>query len=276
MMMGSLEQEYYEHEGFWEPSLSPLGDLDFHRVQSILSMIPRNVFSLLDVGCGNGLFCNLVKERRARIKVVGFDRSKTALKYVKTEKVSGDVTALPWPDGSFDCVSALEVLEHLPLQSFERAKQEISRVARDHLLVSVPNNQDLERSQTQCPACKTKFDPDLHMRSFNIESLRELFSELGFQCTRVEELGRYCNFVGHQYYTNVLRPRELGSSRMASPLCPLCGFRNDAFLEPTPPDGPMGAVRSRNPLVSAAKRVIKSVWPKAYGSRWIAAVYRRV
>ena len=43
---------------------------------------------------------------------------------------------LPFADGEFDLAAAIEVLEHVP--DPERAVAEMARVARRHLLVSVP------------------------------------------------------------------------------------------------------------------------------------------
>ncbi len=48
-----------------------------------------------------------------------------------------DGTSIPFPDGAFDTVMALEVLEHIP--HWETVLQEMLRVARRCVLVSVPN-----------------------------------------------------------------------------------------------------------------------------------------
>jgi SAM-dependent methyltransferase len=51
------------------------------------------------------------------------------------------VTALPWPDGSFDRALCLDVLEHLSYEDQPRALAELFRVLRPggELFVSVPN-----------------------------------------------------------------------------------------------------------------------------------------
>jgi 2-polyprenyl-3-methyl-5-hydroxy-6-metoxy-1,4-benzoquinol methylase len=47
-----------------------------------------------------------------------------------------DATSLPFADREFDLATAIEVLEHVPQP--ERTVAEMARVARRHLLVSVP------------------------------------------------------------------------------------------------------------------------------------------
>lgn len=275
--MSTLEQEYYEHDGFWNPETTPLGDADFKRIEDIVSLLPEDLNSLLDVGCGNGLFCNYVQRLKKLGRVVGLDRSKAALKYVMTEKLEGDITAVPFADGEFDCVTSLEVLEHLPVYTYEQAKNELARLSRKYIIISVPNNQKIGAGMTECPACKTKFDPDLHLRSFDADIMSELFTERGFRCRDLREIGKSSNFAGVTLYgkwRNRNQPRH-----MASPLCPICGHRNDSFLRGVAASE--GANRKHASsqegvaITSAIKDVIKKFWPRVERSQWLVALYER-
>ncbi|MDE3070396.1 MAG: class I SAM-dependent methyltransferase [Acidobacteriota bacterium] len=99
--------------------------------------------SLLDVGCGEGVlvhrWASLLKGRR----VVGVDLEEESLQAGWREHEAPNLEyrvsraeRLPFADGEFDLVSAIEVLEHV--EAPERTIAEMARCARRHLLVSVP------------------------------------------------------------------------------------------------------------------------------------------
>jgi 2-polyprenyl-6-hydroxyphenyl methylase/3-demethylubiquinone-9 3-methyltransferase len=86
---------------------------------------------VLDVGCGAGFLSNDVALRGR--DVTGIDVAADALAVARAHDASGrvryvegDALALPFEDGSFDAVCAMDLLEHL--QSPERAIAEASRV----------------------------------------------------------------------------------------------------------------------------------------------------
>lgn len=62
---------------------------------------------------------------------------KLKLKIKSAEFKQADVYRLPFPDGQFDLVTCLEVLEHL--ENYEKALQEIKRVAKKYVILSVPH-----------------------------------------------------------------------------------------------------------------------------------------
>jgi hypothetical protein len=53
-------------------------------------------------------------------------------------RVEADVTQLPFADGEFDVVLALDLLEHVPPQLRARALQELARVSRVRTIVGCP------------------------------------------------------------------------------------------------------------------------------------------
>jgi len=271
--MSSLEQQYYEHDAFWNPDTGPLNQIDQQRIKDIYKLVPSGVRSILDVGCGNGIFCNFVKQQNPALKIVGLDRSAGALRYVLTEKVRSEITDIPFPDKSFDCVTSLEVIEHLPLPIYRAALQEIARISRRYIIISVPNNQQLGHGQTECPECKSKFDPDLHVRSYNVPNMQSLFSDFGYRCQRVEAIGRLSFFRGVTAYSNYILSRL--PPAMLSPVCPICGYENREFASTLELYFPQPRGESIPPRSSFPKSLIKKYWPKVVTYKWLMALYER-
>jgi 2-polyprenyl-3-methyl-5-hydroxy-6-metoxy-1,4-benzoquinol methylase len=99
--------------------------------------------SVLDVGCGEGV---LVQRWAALLhgkRMVGVDLEEESLQAGWSARaapnlqfVVGSAERLPFADGEFDLVSAIEVLEHVADPA--RALAEMRRCAQHHLLVSVP------------------------------------------------------------------------------------------------------------------------------------------
>jgi 2-polyprenyl-3-methyl-5-hydroxy-6-metoxy-1,4-benzoquinol methylase len=99
--------------------------------------------SVLDVGCGEGVLTYRWAERLGEKPIVGIDLAdpKLAAEWSTRRRENLEFRtfaggALPFPDGSFDLVGAIEVLEHVP--DPERTVADMARVAARYLLVSVP------------------------------------------------------------------------------------------------------------------------------------------
>ncbi len=80
MRMSDLEKAYYDNPSFWESGA--LGLQDQIRVTETAKFIQDDVKTLLDAGCGNGIFCNYLLKERPAIDVTGLDRSPAALEHV--------------------------------------------------------------------------------------------------------------------------------------------------------------------------------------------------
>jgi SAM-dependent methyltransferase len=99
--------------------------------------------SLLDVGCGEGVLTAEWATRLGDGRIVGIDLEDPKLR-AEWENRSRDnlefraeeATRLSFDDDEFDMATAIEVLEHVPEP--EATLAEMARVARRHLLVSVP------------------------------------------------------------------------------------------------------------------------------------------
>ena len=105
----------------------------------LVSAVPEHA-SVLDAGCGSGLFLALLAASGRHCRLVGFDASYSAINNARM--MQGEMDEFPaelcfhrrdltsnWPAGEFDVVSLLGVLQNLPQQSWAK----IFRKAVDHL-----------------------------------------------------------------------------------------------------------------------------------------------
>lgn len=142
------------------------------RLQLVKRIIPQDVKSILDAGCGNGVITNALD---GEYDIVGLDFSEAALAHVSTPKVLASVTAMPFEDKSFDLAMCNEVLEHLSTSELLEAVAELKRCARKYILVSVPNAEQLEFSLIKCKACNEIYHPYGHRQSIGLKRLDGLF-----------------------------------------------------------------------------------------------------
>jgi len=95
---------------------------------------------ILEVGIGEGVVTKRVIDRFAGVPVIGLDLpdEKLATQWQSRDLscAYGDAGSLPFPDGAFDLVLAIEVFEHLP--DPPAAMAELSRVCSGSLIASVP------------------------------------------------------------------------------------------------------------------------------------------
>ena len=275
--MSDFEKKYYESVEFWKEGILE-DSANRQRIISTTELIPKDVDSLVDIGCGNGVFGNYLITRKPDLHVMCIDRSETALGFVKTHKKLGDINQIPLEDGSYDCVTSLQVLEHIPHSTYQTALSELARVSKKYILISVPYNEDLKTNATQCPSCKSIFNADLHLRSYNADTINSLFSKWGYDCVTTKNI-----IVGQQYigWKYLLKFRQIISpvkEEFLSPICPICGYEHPHFKQVEMVNG-----NNKNSIKVLAKsllkapiRVLKKVWhKKTIPGYWIVALYRK-
>ncbi|MDD5071717.1 MAG: class I SAM-dependent methyltransferase [Patescibacteria group bacterium] len=119
---------------YWRSRNQPL----VYRHRTALDLIKDG--KVLDLGCGDGLFIELLRGREIGAKGVDFSRTaieKCKKKGLEAYFINSDQESLPIADNSFDYVTILDVLEHLPCP--EKLLFEAKRISKKYLIISVPN-----------------------------------------------------------------------------------------------------------------------------------------
>ncbi len=161
-------------------------DSEVKRTADLMRLIPTGGNTALDIGARDGHFSKLLTEQYKSITAL--DLETPAIFHKNIRCVQGDVTNLEFRDDSFDLVLCAEVLEHIPSQLLDKACSELSRVAKEYLLIGTPYNQDIRVGRTTCFTCGKKNPPYGHVNSFDERRLAKLFPK--FKTSEVSFVGR--------------------------------------------------------------------------------------
>lgn len=127
---------------------------DLPRVQVVLGFLQGIVTagqcsSLLDIGSGRGVFLFPLLRELPDLEVTSMDILPHRIELLDCLSKGGihnlhpllsDICNSDLPDKSFDVVTMLEVLEHIP--DTEKAVRNTVRLARNYVIVSVPSKPD--------------------------------------------------------------------------------------------------------------------------------------
>ncbi len=126
------------------------GHEDLPRVRKVLGFLRGIAFeNLLDVGSGRGVFLFPLLDGFPWVEVTAIDILPHRVSFLQALTAGGlrrltateaDLCTQPFPDGSFDVVTLLEVLEHIP--QVDRAVEAAVRMARKFVVVTVPSHPD--------------------------------------------------------------------------------------------------------------------------------------
>jgi len=213
--------ELYNRKEIWG---RPLEAYQRNVLRDILRLLPEDVQSILDVGCGDGLITNALPEN---IRVVGFDVGEASLSHIKRETMIGTATALPYKDGEFDLVMANDVIEHIPDGDYQKVLSEIQRVAKRFIIITVPFMENLNSARTFCTKCGTTYHVNHHQRAYGVTEMPGLFRKGWLPCTIV--------FSGASTNPLEIVQREIKGmlglpSTWDAAICPACGEQASAIL----------------------------------------------
>lgn len=153
--------------------------------------------TVVDVGCGPGFLTAELLRRGHEVKAI--DSSICSIERVR-ERFGGlsrfrgasvaELDDLPLARGEAGAVFMIEVLEHLPRGSWDRVVAEFARVVRPGglLVVTTPNDEDLDASKIACPECGSVFHDMQHLESVDRRAMQRLLDRNGFEPTLVSGL----------------------------------------------------------------------------------------
>lgn len=213
----------------WEKYGKSLDYLE--RIQVVRKLIPENVSSILDIGCGMGEIINTIVDGDDKRTIVGVDLSREALLCVRVPRVIGRLPHLPFVDRCFDLVMCLEVIEHLGAKDYFASLWEIQRLAMNYVMIGVPYRENLLAKQVICENCRKTFHAEGHLRSFDRSDMLRLFEgfELleevltGIIARRESKIGTWLRQkIGKGFY------------REEDFVCPCCSAKYKRLTRPAP------------------------------------------
>ena len=159
--------------------------LDEEKMDLILSSIPNDTKTIIDIGCGNGMITNRLGKH---FEVTGVDINPHKIKYVETKKILSSSHQIDLPDQSFDMAFSSELLEHLDPNLFDATLREMERLATKYLLITVPFKESLWKLVVKCEKCKKRYHKNGHLQNFDENKVRSLF--LDFEMLQSQIFGR--------------------------------------------------------------------------------------
>ena len=265
------DEQYYEDDRIWSSGFEHSSD-EIDRLSAVKGLITKEVTSILDVGCGNGHFVNSMVGVDSIDRVCGVDRSRSALSYVKSEKYEASADNLPFEDNEFDLVCSFEVLEHLPITIYEKAIREITRVAKKHILISVPYKENTRAALISCPKCFCAFNRSYHLRSFDRDTMRSLFDDSNYKPLLQDT--KLCGTVRIYWGLSGLKRVIAGFRKPSLPtyaVCPHCGFttKQDGHGLKTEEEAPHNSLSS----IQRVGQLLRKTLPSTIQARWVIASY---
>jgi ubiquinone/menaquinone biosynthesis C-methylase UbiE len=169
--------------------------------EEILEFVLANVgSSVLDIGCGLGPYVERIEAAGKRC--VGIDNDATVVDRAKS--LGRDVRLrsaydLQFPDSSFDSVLMVETLEHL--EYYEAALKESARVARQSIVITVPDISVLPQMSKKFLAPWHILE-GTHVNFFTPEILRSAIERVARSCD-LTKLGPFFEVDGEVMYTHL-------------------------------------------------------------------------
>ncbi len=276
-------ENLFSKKKYWETSPLTTSEGHLKRVQFCVDAIPQDIESLLDVGCGNGLFLSKMEQITTGKIIQGCEQSMGAIegKICQSDIKQASIDTMPFESNSFDIVSAFEVIEHINFNSYKKSLQEIERVARKYIIISVPNKEKLVN--VKCPYCYCEFNACGHLRIFDHDKLKNLFEN--FEIIKLQPIYAYIYwgfklFAPIRSYINKAFPKQRFP---INAICPQCNYRNSTNYDlnnDLNKDQNISNNLNNNINISRGNNSrssfsLHNIWPQVRRSNWLLGLYQK-
>ena len=193
----SIPVGYYHDAMLNGPSMQRF----WHRkkFEKVASLVP-NCSKVLDIGCGPGSFSYILNQISHSSSVLGIDIAESQIDYAKEfimptlkngEFLRYEGEQIPFKDNSFDCITLIEVIEHLTVKNSRKLINEAMRllVPKGKLIITTPNY------KSHWPILEMlleKFSPvkygEQHISRFTSKALTRVVEASNFQLVKMGSL----------------------------------------------------------------------------------------
>lgn len=193
----------------------------------MLRYLPKNAKIVLDIGCGEGCFGELIKKYN-NSEVWGIELSPHAAEKakVKLDRIyigNIETDQFDLPEEYFDCVVFNDVLEHLyyPWDVLKQVKKLLKNSG--YVLASIPNIRYYRQVQRFLLNGDWDYEPRglldrTHLRFFTCKSMRKLFEQSGYTAISIEGL-KYNKFSWKFNLLNLLFGKRFEDMRYLQFAC---------------------------------------------------------
>lgn len=182
---------FWDHvAGIYDIFVNVINRKTHQKLKEIVSELIEPGDTVLECACGTGLLSAVIAEKCRRLTATDFSEKmlrkaeKNCRSFRNITYAQADITALAFPDGSFDKVVAGNVI-HL-LDNPLTALGELNRVCKDGGMLIIPTymNKDDKGKTSGFAGAVGKAGADFK-REFTMESYKQFFLEAGYPDVKV-------------------------------------------------------------------------------------------
>ncbi|MGO8988914.1 MAG: class I SAM-dependent methyltransferase [bacterium] len=212
---------HYENPNLWGETY--WNDVQLERARQTVEHVPETVHSILDIGCGAGIVTRELKRRFHML--VSLDLARGPLLQVKNAQIlaiQGHACHLPFRERTFEAVVATELIEHLPDSQRRQTLNEMMRVSKRFILLTVPFREVLEYGQVKCAECGCVFNASRHTKSFYTVDMKSLLDS-NWSVRKIQTFGPRQKRIPVIFIILAQMFGGYMAVRRANVTCPQCG-----------------------------------------------------